>query len=111
MLLIFLSFFLLSTFVAAMGSVCPSDGSMSSLTAGCISSTFLHIDSDRQVKVGLLFLKANVPFFQKGIKYYLVCRLAGKVELPPVWLHAWRSTQGRAAWAWLSGRSIEGIIY
>ena len=62
MLLIFLSFFLLSTFVAAMGSVCQSDGSMSSFTAGCISSTFLHMDSDRQVKVGLLFL----AFFEKG---------------------------------------------
>ena len=78
MLLIFLSFFLLSTFVAAMGSVCQSDGSMSSFTAGCISSTFLHMDSDRQVKVGLLFLKANVPFFQKGIKYYLFVGWRGR---------------------------------
>jgi len=51
-MLVYISFLFLSTSVGAMGSVCPSDVSMSSLTAGCISSSFLHMDSDRQVKVG-----------------------------------------------------------
>ena len=99
-MLISFSFFFLATYVGAMGSVCPLDVSMSGLTAGCISSTLLLMNSDRQVKVGLLYLIAK-GLLPKWMKYYLVCRLAVKVGLPPVWLHAWQSTQGRAAKGWL----------
>ena len=60
-MLISFSFLFLATYVGAMGSVCPLDVSMSGLTAGCISSTFLLMNSDRQVKVGLLYLIANGP--------------------------------------------------
>ena len=54
LMFIYISFFLFSTSFGAMGSVCQSDASMSSLTAGCISSSFLHMNTDRQVKVGIL---------------------------------------------------------
>jgi len=52
LMFIYILFFLFSTSFGAMGSVCQSDASMSSLTAGCISSSFLHMNTDRQVKVG-----------------------------------------------------------
>ena len=56
-MLISFSFFLLSTVVGAMSSICPaSDVSMSGSTTGCISSTFLHMNSDRLVKVALVYL-------------------------------------------------------
>ena len=71
-MLICISFFLLLTFIGAMGSVCQSDASMSSLTTGCISSSFLHMDSDRLVKVGLLYLKDDVSLFQTGYTIWFV---------------------------------------
>ena len=75
-MLISFSFFLLSTVVGAMSSICPaSDVSMSGSTTGCISSTFLHMNSDRLVKVALVYLLPLIgisllrhqrPFFQVG---------------------------------------------
>ena len=75
-MLISFSFFFLSTVVGAESSICPaSDASMSGSTTGCISSTFLHMNSDRLVKVALLYLLPLVclsllrdqrPFFQVG---------------------------------------------
>ena len=57
---ILLSALFLTTSVEAKGSVCPLERSRSSSTIGCVSSTFLHVDNDRLVKVSLLyFLKRD----------------------------------------------------
>ena len=56
---ILLSALFLSTSVEATGSVCQVGGSRSSSTIGCVSSTFLHVDNDRLVKVSV-FLKKGL---------------------------------------------------